>query len=592
MTTKRHLDKNTAYAIEKIREKLLIKYPENYTKDSEKNINVACILDTFSYECFKHEGSFFQLGINNWEKIMKDRNPKLLFVESAWQGYNQEWINKIANIQSFKDKTLFSIIEYCKKNNIPTVFWAKEDPYDFNVFIESAKYFDYIFTTDLDSIQKYKKKINHNNIFHLPFAAQPIIHNPINKDKNKIGKVAFAGGWYEKFPDRCIEMENLLDPAFKYNIAIYNRFGNLNDSRFSFPIKYKPYLKSPLNYEDMVKEYKKYEIFLNVNSTNSSPTTFARRVFELLACGIPIISSYSLGIENYFKNIVMLSNNKQDTEKHLNNLLKNKDFRDRLSILGQREIFSKHTYSHRLKTILDKIGLNTNSNLNEGVSIITSTNRESFLNNILNNYLSQSYPIKELIIIINNDNIDSDDWNEKIKDYRDIKLFKLPENYSLGRCLNYGVENSKYSYISKFDDDDYYAPNYLIDSINAFKYTNASVVGKYSIYAYLESSNTLVLRYPNSENRYMDYVAGSTLTFKKEIFSKIKFTDVSKSEDTLFLKAVKDKGFKIYALDRFNHAIIRRKDTNTHSWKITEKEFLKKCIVIEKTKDFKSSITI
>ncbi len=579
---------NIDYAIEKIKR---ILFPQ-YNSQIEKNINIACILDEFSYECYKYEGSFYQLGTQNWKEIIEEINPKLLFVESAWQGYNYQWINGIANIQNSKDKTLVSIINYCKSNGIPTVFWAKEDPYDFDIFIESAKYFDYVFTTDLDSIPKYREILNHNNIYLLPFAAQPKIHNPIDKDKEKIGKVAFGGGWYWKFPKRCIQMENLLKPAFKYDLVIYNRFSNYNDSKYFFPKEYKPFLRNSLDYKDMVKEYKKYDIFLNTNSTDISPTTFSRRVFELLASGIPTISTYSLGIENYFKDIVMLSKDEKDTEKYLSLLLNNKELRDRISLLGLREVLNNHTYSHRLDRVLDTIGLNKYLSSDEGVSVITCTNRLFALDNILENYLSQKYPLKELIIIINDDSIDLEAWTNKLKDYDDIKIYKPSETYTLGECLNFGVEKSKYNYISKFDDDDYYGPDYLTDSINTFKFTDAHIVGKYSIYAYFERTNTLVLRFPNRENRYMDYVAGSTLTMKKEIFDKIKFRDISKSEDTLFLEDSLKEGYKIYASDRFNYVVIRRKDLSTHSWKITEREFMKKSIFVEKTIDFKPIVTV
>ena len=42
-----------------------------------------------------------------------------------------------------------------------------------------------------------------------------------------------------------------------------------------FPEEYHPYIKGSLNYEDMVLEYKKYNIFLNVNSVNNSPSSFS-----------------------------------------------------------------------------------------------------------------------------------------------------------------------------------------------------------------------------------------------------------------------------------------------------------------------------
>lgn len=559
---------------------------------NEKKIKVVSILDEFSYNCFKYEAYFFQLGINNWKEIIDKIDPNFLFVEAAWEGFKKEWVNKVSNLGITKDENLFHLVNYCKDKNIPTVFWAKEDPYDFNIFIEAAKLFDYVFTTDENSISKYKIILNHNNVYLLPFGAQPKAHNPIGKDVNKKGQVLFSGGWYNKFPDRCAVMASLLEAGLKYNLTIYDRFYGTKNSKNMFPSKFKPFIRPSLNYLDMVEEYKKYEILLNVNSVDNSPTNFSRRVFEVLACGIPIISSYSLGIKNYFDDIVNFSNNKNDTILLIDKLLKSKDLRDKLSLLGQRQVFNNHTYSHRFNTILKTLNIESEHNLNPGVSVITSTNRINSLENILNNYLSQEYSIKELIIIINNNSIDISKWQEIIKSRNDIKIYKMDEKFTLGECLNLAIEKSIYPYISKFDDDDYYGPFYLNDALNAFTYTNASIVGKHSVYAYIEGMDLLVLRFPNHENRYMDYVSGSTLTFKKEIFNNIKFKNLNKSEDTIFLREALAFGYKIYSLDRFNHVIHRRRNLNTHTWKITENEFLKKSIIIKKTKDYKDIVRV
>ncbi|SHE29071.1 Spore maturation protein CgeB [Tissierella praeacuta DSM 18095] len=586
---KKHLKQ---YVIKKIEDKNIMKTKNPIKFHIQDSIRVACILDEFSYECFKYEAKFIQLGINNWKQLMIDTVPHFLFVEAAWEGYNKEWGDKIANLHLYKDNTILSIIRYCNENNIPTVFWAKEDPYDFNIFIETAKHFDYIFTTDSNSILRYRQIVNHNNIFVLPFAAQPKLHNPIGKDKVKIGKVAFAGGWYSKFPDRSKNIENVLKPAFKYNLAIYDRFKASNNPKNSFPKEYTPYIIGSLNYKNMVSEYKKYDVFLNVNSTDISPTTFSRRIFELLASGTPTISSYSKGIEQFFKDIVLLSKSQDDTNSFLNLLLNNKDIKDKLSVLGQREVFNHHTYRHRFNTILDKLNIKKSESENEGVSIITCTNRPLSLKNILDNYLSQSYIKKELIIIINNDFINIEDWTDIVKIYDDITIYKLSEEYSLGKCINFGIKRAKYPYVSKFDDDDYYGPNYLVDTMNAFKYTDADVVGKNTLYAYMEASKSLVLRYPNQEHQYSQYVAGSTLTMRKRIFDYLSFSDLSRGEDTKFLMDCINMGIKIYATDRFNHIVIRRANIETHSWKISESNFMRNCIMIKKTNDFKSIVTI
>ncbi len=430
---KKHLKQ---HAIKKIKSKNIMELKDSIGIQIRDNIRVVCILDEFSYECFKYEANFIQLGINNWKQLIIDTVPHFLFVEAAWEGYNKEWIGKVANLHLYKDNTILSIIRYCNENNIPTVFWAKEDPCDFNIFIEAAKNFDYIFTTDLDSVPEYKKIVNHDNIFVLPFAAQPYLHNPIDKDKYKRGKVAFAGGWYNKFPNRCKDIENMLKPAFKYSLAIYDRFNNLNNKKNLFPPEYNPYIKDSLSYKDIIKEYKKYEVFLNVNSVNVSPTMFSRRIFELLASGIPVISSYSKGIENYFKDIVLLSNNQNDTDLLLYRLLKDREKRDRLSVLGQREIFNHHTYTHRFNTILDKLGIKKTIFEKKGISVITCTNRPYSLENILANYVSQLYPLKELIIIINNDFIDPRSWEDMVNKHEDIKIYKLPQKGQMLKLCN------------------------------------------------------------------------------------------------------------------------------------------------------------
>lgn len=577
--------------LKRLREKYNIN--PNIFINKSSQVKVACILDEFSYNCLKYEVELYQLGLNNWKSIIDSINPDFLFVEAAWEGINKQWSGKISNYSCSKNSSLEMIIKYCNIKGIPTVFWGKEDPYDFSIFIEAAKLFQYIFTTDGDSIDKYKEVLNHENIFLLPFAAQPRIHNPVNKDKENKGNIIFAGGWYKKFPVRSAEMEYLLDAALKYGLTIYDRFSRSNQNKNLFPEKYKDYIVGGLNYLDMINELKKYRILLNTNSVVDSPTNFSRRVYESLACGIPVVSSYALGIDNYFKGIVTLVNNKNEAEESLKLLLNNHDLLDKLSLLGIREVLNNHTYKNRLNEISRVLKLDKDyTSSNNGVSVITITNRKLSLDRILENYTSQNYNDKELIIVINKNSIEVNYWKELLGHRDDIKIFKLDQKISLGECLNFAVENSKYPYISKFDDDDYYGPNYLVDAIHAFSYTDASIVGKYSVYAYMESSNDLILRYPQHENRYMDYIAGSTITFKKEIFSKVQFPRLNKSEDTMFLNEATRLGYKIYSSDRFNHVISRRKNINTHTWKISEKDFRNKAILVQNTKSFKEIVFI
>lgn len=581
-------------------------YPYNRYKlirSSNENIiiekpylKIACILDDFSYQNLKYECDLIQLDIKNWVQVLQDERPNLLLIESAWMGVNGDWYGKISSIDSKEGTTLQNVTELCKRLQIPTVFWNKEDPYHFDEFIEAAKLFDYIFTTDENCIEKYKVFLQHDRVYTLPFAAQIKTHNPINKEQKKIGNVAFAGAWYNiGHFHRKKNMKYILEPALKYDLHIYDRNYNYNnvylDNYFRFPEIYHTFIKGYVPYEKIADLYKKYNIFLNVNSVDDSSTMFSRRVFELLACGTNVISSYSPGIEKMFPKIVKLSRTKEDTIKYLELLIKDKEFRDRLSLLGEREIFNHHTYTLRLETILDKVGINYKKPNTPGVSIITCTDKEDNMEIIFKNYERQLYKNKELIIIVNNKSINIKPWHNKYRDYKNIKIIQMGEKKSLVQCLNYAIEHSNLEYVTFFDDN-YYGQNYLVDAVNAFKYSNADIVGKCSYYAYSENYQLLVIILPNIEDKYVKYVKFSTMVIKKNVFEKLIFSEKSYKYDMEFLKNCVNSGFSIYATNRFNYIFIKHTSSKNQTCKIEDTAPSEKIKIIGYTDDYISTTTV
>lgn len=149
-----------------------------------------------------------------------------------------------------------------------------------------------------------------------------------------------------------------------------------------------------------------------------------------------------------------------------------------------------------------------------GISVITSTNREYNLNNVLNNFLRQNYNPKELIILLNYDNPKSELINQIISQHSNVSIYSLGSSPSLGRCLNFGISKARYNYISKFDDDDYYGPKYLNSSLNSLIQMEADIVGKSSIFIYFKEANLLGIKNYNREKKFVNRVEGSTLFFK------------------------------------------------------------------------------
>lgn len=286
------------------------------------------------------------------------------------------------------------------------------------------------------------------------------------------------------------------------------------------------------------------------------------------------------------------SNSEEETALLLKEVLADKQLCDKVAILGLREIFKNHGYKKRLEKILDIVELSGVDEESCGVSVISCTNRKNNMEQLLDNFLRQEIKNKELIVVLNSNEMSLDEWHKRTSFYSNIEVLQLDENCSLGQCLNLGIENSSYKYFSIFDDDNYYAPHFLSDLLAAFEYTEADVVGKNAYYAYLEGMDVLALRFPAGENRYVQFLAGSAMLAKREVFERVQFADRTLGVDTAFLKECVSKGIKLYSADRFNYLCIRCADTEEHTWKISQEEFLKKCRVISKGGDYLDYISV
>jgi cellulose synthase/poly-beta-1,6-N-acetylglucosamine synthase-like glycosyltransferase len=227
----------------------------------------------------------------------------------------------------------------------------------------------------------------------------------------------------------------------------------------------------------------------------------------------------------------------------------------------------------------------------KGVSIITCTKRPQYINNLLNNYHRQRWMRKELIIVLNNDKMKLENYREIAKKYKNVSVYQLPRKASLGKCLNFGVHKSRYSYVAKFDDDDYYAPTYISNSIQTLMKTNADIVGKRAHFMYLEGSKVLIFRFHKAENKFVSIIPGATLVVRRRVFNKVRFPDQNIGEDDKFCLNSRAKGFRIFSAGRFNFAAVRRKNSKNHTWIISDKELLSYSIKFPHIKNYRKFVT-
>ncbi len=226
-----------------------------------------------------------------------------------------------------------------------------------------------------------------------------------------------------------------------------------------------------------------------------------------------------------------------------------------------------------------------------GVSIMTCTNRPSRMENVELSYLRQNYQPKELIIVLNNNDMRLKEWQARVKGYPGITVLQVDEDISLGKCYNFAVRHAKYDYVAKFDDDDYYAPNFLSGQMPAFDYTCADIVGKSCRFIYFLDISTLGFHEASPQFSYVPYVIGATMIVRKEVFNYIKFRDITIGEDSEFQKDCQAAGQKVFSVDKYNYVTIRHHSSEPHTNPLDDSEYLSYCLRSWKTRDYITPIT-
>ncbi|MBR7797664.1 glycosyltransferase [Agaribacter marinus] len=511
-------------------------------KKKLKDVRVACIFDEFSMSSFKDIVTLITFSQSNWRTKLESVKPDLLIVESAWKGNSGTWEYQVGKYNNNNNNAkLKELIYWCRDNNIPTIFWNKEDPVHFDKFIQSATLFDYIFTTDSNMIPKYRRYVGHNRVRTMQFAANPKIHNPISiNGKNK--RISFAGSYYtNRHPDRKKDMDEILSVAKSYGLDIFDRNYDRNkngNTDFQFPDFLSNNIKGSLKYSEIYKAYKDYRLILNVNSVKYSPTMFSRRVFEGLACGTPIISSYSTGIKKTFYNTVTLLEDRKDFEKSVINLMNNDENYRNLALQGIREVFRKHTYEKRMEFILDILNIEYEKNKHD-ITIIFLINSMADLQKAKEIVEKQSYENIKILLLTTI----FDGYEFLINNYNSMYISTYIIDYAYKYELT-EIIKSKYFTIMNLNYT--YGENYIEDLVYACIYSDADIIGKKSIYSNENYS------YDKYEYQYVSEIDEDTAVFNISGIKGYLLRDIIDHRKETIRRLFGQHGKRIFSSDKFN----------------------------------------
>jgi len=172
--------------------------------------------------------------------------------------------------------------------------------------------------------------------------------------------------------------------------------------------------------------------------------------------------------------------------------------------------------------------------------IMPTANREKFIPLAINNFLQQDYPYAELVII--------DDGLESIKSLiphnSKIKYHYTEPLGTIGIKRNFACEKSIGEYILHWDDDDWYASDWISRQVEAHLSNEVDITGLNKVIFYSPSMNKRWMYEDTDLER--PWLCGATMAYKRSFWESHRFIDIQVGEDYDF---VWNSGARVLAID-------------------------------------------
>ncbi len=462
---------------------------------------VAIICDQFYWDSVKAAADFVYIDPAKWQDCIKDVD--CLLIVSAWHGLGNgtDW-QGLAYEGTNRRTLAYEIIDTCKGRNVPTIFYSKEDPPSYAEYLGLAKRCDYVFTSDDGCVQRYKDDCGHDRVFPMRFCINPTYHNPVgSRHCAKERNVLFAGSWMKKFPERCQDMERMLDGVLDAGrgLNIIDRcYALRGDERYCYPAKYMKFQAPAVDHDSLQKIHKLYDWCININTVKDSSTMFANRVYELQANGNLLISNYSLGVSNTFPNVFLIHDQKE-VGLILNGFTAEEIYERQTA--GVRRVMTGETCYDRVAEMLHVAGL------------------------------AEPPPVRKVLVIATK-------ATERVKEMFELQTYEAKTLTDLDHVTPDAYAEA--DIVAFFDADADYGAYYLEDMVNGFKYTNCDYVTKA---AYVDAGGSLV---SGKEHDYVTEFSDRTRTvFWRESFALQELLDATGT-------VKRENG---YASDHFSYAL-------------------------------------
>jgi len=189
----------------------------------------------------------------------------------------------------------------------------------------------------------------------------------------------------------------------------------------------------------------------------------------------------------------------------------------------------------------------------------------------------QSWTNAEAVFAINSTEISEDAIRAAWRSEIPLRFVDCVGIGTVGGVLNRAIPETRGDVVLRFDADDWYLPDYVLNMLLLKRHFGARVaVKELGKFHYFAGADMLVqLRHRDMPPMAAPWAAlggGSTLCFDREVHAAIPFQTYSScGEDTVFLRQCVTAGVPVHLLDPFNYVAVRSAAAD-HTWGIEDDE--------------------
>lgn len=538
-------------------------------------LRIAGIFEERLYQSLGFEVDLMPLTPVNWKQVLKYGAVDVLLMESIWRSATGHW-HIAQNRSSPKGEILREIVKVSQKQNIPTVFWITKSHNYHENYKDFARIFDYVFCSDAKEVELLRSEGIQAELL-LP-CVQPKIYNPFRtvEEYEHFKANALFDGWADV--DRMRHKFNVLKEIKPSGLSIFDSRYQIFRSRKSGLVEYQDNIIGCVTQSSRSKLLKYGKSYLTFNHSLSSTTTQQWMTLEAISCQLPVVHLGSLSKDDFRSGLVCDCLDEKSFVNFVERIGSDKNYKDYLAQPRWRTANVSHTISNRVKAICSLLGVNYSWSEFPKASLITPTLRPEMIPRVLEIFQSQTYPNKELILVINRNNTPDRNIIDRVNSICGVKMYMAPKEMQAGACLNLGNAMAEGEYCFRIDDDDFYGPNYILDMMLHARSISADIFAKPPCALAFEDEEFVRVRddfcplcIVNCDDILNEKVrfGGNSLSGRTKALRNISYDDFAygAADSSLSFRLSPDSDYVYALMDSLNLVAARRTDQSSHTWK-------------------------